>query len=295
MGTGIAKALKTQYPEAKFVFGDPDNFHDPANNKLKIHWSEVFENNPNIIQQDEPVKTLVCIPDYPGHRAYIDYQSSIIDGDKYTKFKWIENYTPIPGEIYFTEDEKSEASEIALRLPSPFFVIEPNLAEKPWINHKGWPVDRWQEVVTQLRGDVEFIQMSSGGNLRGVHKVETPSFRQACAVLSCAGGFVGTDGGLHHAAAALDVPAVVLWGHYSSPAIFGYNTQTNLRHASGLGCGNTWSDCDQCRPSMEKITVDEVVESIKELVKNGRHISSRKGHKESAFRMVGGSAQGGEE
>tara|TARA_R110000751_G_scaffold10671_6_gene38672 strand:- start:7229 stop:8116 length:888 start_codon:yes stop_codon:yes gene_type:complete len=292
MGTGIAKSLKQQYPEAKFVFGDPETYHDPANNKLRINWSEVFENNPNIVQPEEPVKTLVCIPDYPGCRPYIDYEGSEIAENKYTKFKWMKDYSPIPGELYFSESEKSEAAEIALRLPSPFFVIEPNIADKEWTNHKGWPVDRWQKVVTELKDEVEFIQMSKGETLRGIHQVITPSFRQACAVLSCAGGFIGTDGGLHHAAAALDIPAVVLWGHYSSPQIFGYTDHINLRHANGLGCGSAWSDCDECKPSMEKITVEEVIASIKEIIKNGRYISSRKRHKEPAFRMVGGSTKG---
>lgn len=294
MATGIARAIKEQHTEAKFVFGDPDTYHDPGANKLSVHWSEVFENNPNIVQPDEPVKTLACIPDYPGCRLYIDYEKSESKDGKWMRFHWREDYAAPKGEFFFTDNEKSEAGEIALRLPKPFFIIEPNVADKPWINQKSWPVDRWQEVVDALRGEVSFVQFDGPHKLKGAHCVMTPSFRQAAAILSCAGAFVGTDGGLHHAAAALDIPAVVLWGHYASPDILGYTDHSNLRHSEGAGCGNTWNECPECSVSMGKITTEEVVEAIKGLMNNGRHIVSRKGNKGSVFRMVGASTKGGQ-
>jgi hypothetical protein len=295
MGTGLARAVRDEYPHAKMVFGDPDNYHNPKDNRLNVHYTEMFQHNPIIVQENEPVKDLVCVPDYPGHRVYVDYENSEIDDEgKILRFKWREEYTAPKGEIYFTDDEKSEASEIALRLPYPFFVLEPNVAEKPWINHKSWPLERWQEVVDALAGEVFFVQFSGDNVLRGVHHVQTPSFRQACAILGTAGAFVGTDGGLHHAAAALDIPAVVLWGHYSSPGVFGYDDHWNIRHVDNIGCGSAWVECSECPESMEKITVDEVVTAIKELMDNGRHIISRKGNKRPAFRMVGSSPKGAE-
>lgn len=293
MATGIARAVRDAYPKAKVVFGDPDNYLDVANNKLRVHWSEVFDNNPIIVHPGEPVKELACIPDYPGHRSYVDYENSDVEGLKIVRLQWLDEYRAPRGEIHFTDDEKSGAGEIAMRLPYPFFVIEPNVAEKPWFNHKAWPFEKWQSVVNALKGEVHFVQFSSP-SLENVIHVTTPTFRQACAVLSCAGAFVGTDGGLHHAAAALDVPAVVLWGHYSSPEVFGYTDHTNIRHSDGIGCGSVWVKCEECPDSMNAITVDEVVSSIKELIKDGRHNTSRRGYKRPVFRMVGETAQGGE-
>jgi hypothetical protein len=86
----------------------------------------------------------------------------------------------------------------------------------------------------------------------------------------------------------------VLWGHYSSPGVFGYNDHWNIRHADNVGCGSAWAACPECPESMEKITVGEVVSAIKEIMDNGRHIISRKGNKRPAFRMVGATAQGAE-
>ena len=298
MGTGLARALREQYPDALMVFGNPEKYHDPATNKLTVHWSEVFFNNPLIVHPEQPTKTLICIPDYPGHRIYIDYENSEQENDggqmKWTKFKWNEEFKAPKGELYFDLNEKSAASEIALRLPWPYFVIEPHVADKPWVNKKGWAFERWQAVVDALP-DVHFIQCSGEPVLDKVHHVQTQTFRQACGVVACAGGFVGTDGGLHHAAAALDVPAVVLWGHYSSPEIFGYDAHINIRRSTGIGCGTTWHECGECQKSMHDIKVDEVVEAIKGLIENGSHQISREDGRHNIFRMVGATPEGQKE
>ena len=296
MGTGLALAIRDQYPDAKVVFGNPDSYHDPKTNKLSVHWSDVFFNNPLVVHPDQPTKTLICIPDYPGHRVYIDYERSETgihtDGSsQYFKFQWQEDFKAPKGALYFDNNEKSAASEIALRLPYPYFVIEPHVAKKPWINKKAWDFVRWQAVVDALP-ELHFIQLSGGEVLNGVHQVETQTFRQACGLVACAGGFVGTDGGLHHAAAALGVPAVVLWGHYSSPEIFGYDEHINVRHAEGIGCGITFDECALCQSSMNDIKVDEVVEAIKGLIENGSHQISRENRERSVFRMVGSTPQG---
>ena len=212
----------------------------------------------------------------------------------WTKFKWNEEFKAPKGELYFDLNEKSAASEIALRLPWPYFVIEPHVADKPWVNKKGWAFERWQAVVDALP-DVHFIQCSGEPVLDKVHHVQTQTFRQACGVVACAGGFVGTDGGLHHAAAALDVPAVVLWGHYSSPEIFGYDAHINIRRSTGIGCGTTWHECGECQKSMHDIKVDEVVEAIKGLIENGSHQISREDGRHNIFRMVGATPEGQKE
>tara|TARA_Y100000310_G_scaffold160700_1_gene160540 strand:- start:5081 stop:6025 length:945 start_codon:yes stop_codon:yes gene_type:complete len=307
MGTGLAKSimLRSEYADTVFVFGDPDNFYDAGTNTIRGHYSEVFMNNPHVLVPGEPVKNVCCIPDFPGQRSSIDYEKSDYEEPEEGKarrstpgqiirFQWNKEWSAPKGEIYFTVDEKSAASEIAMRLPYPYFVIEPNVADKPWFNHKGWPFDRWQDVVDAFPG-VTFIQFNGQRVLRGVHQLITPTFRQAMGVLSGAGAFLGTDGGLHHAAAALDVPAIVLWGHYSSPQVFGYNDQVNLRHEDGLGCGYVWKECRECNESMLKISVDEVVDSFKELLHDGRDKISRKGADRPIFRMVGEAVKGKEE
>jgi hypothetical protein len=62
---------------------------------------------------------------------------------------------------------------------------------------------------------------------------------------------------LHHAAAALGVPAVVIFGGFISPAVTGYAAHANIFTGDDLGCGNI-NPCPHCRAAMERISVDQV-------------------------------------
>jgi ADP-heptose:LPS heptosyltransferase len=96
-----------------------------------------------------------------------------------------------------------------------------------------------------------------------VRRVETSSFRDACRLLSNADLFVGTDGGLHHAAAALGKRAVVVWGGLVSPKILGYDSHINL-HSGTHSCGSE-GPCLHCRKALDWVTVDMVVSAIESL------------------------------
>jgi ADP-heptose:LPS heptosyltransferase len=115
-----------------------------------------------------------------------------------------------------------------------------------------------------------FLQcLPTHGNSRplpgdNVLHVLTPTFRHAMAALSVCRAFVGTEGGLMHAAAAVNVPGVILWSEFISPDITGYTMHRNLRHA-GVACGSRLN-CSGCRASMAAITVGEVADNLKELL-----------------------------
>lgn len=299
MATAIAKQVVASMggEGTRACFGNPDTYHDPGNNALRVHWSEVFENNPYVVQPGEPINNVVCVPDYPGHRVSIDYERCKVVGDQITQFAWLAGFRAPVGELHFTNNEKSEASEIALRLPFPFYVVEPLVADKPWTNSKGWPFGCWQDTI-HATPEIAWVQLGDGERvLDGVHHVLTPSFRQACAILSTSAGFVGTDGGLHHAAAALGIPAVVLWSHYTSPEVFGYEWHTNIRTAEGPGCGILTDECESCKSCMLDITTQTVVQAIEEMCHDERHRSDQTGGQGSGrpvFRLVGETAQGGQ-
>jgi len=82
---------------------------------------------------------------------------------------------------------------------------------------------------------------SSG--VTGAVTVTTATFREALGVLAAAALYVGVEG-LHHGAAAVGVPAVVLMGHFANVAAVGYPDHANLAAPSG-GCGR-WARCPEC-------------------------------------------------
>lgn len=214
-------------------------------------WKEVFENNPKISEEIYP--GCVWVPEIKGNRPYIDY----IQTQALGKVVYKESYRPTPGEIFFTEQEKAQYAKY-----SGFIYIEPNVkffqGQPTFGGNKDWGFERWQEVVN--RSPYEFIQ-GKGRKLDGVTQVDTERFRDACALLSRSRLFVGPDGGMHHAAAALGLPAVVVWGGLVGPEVLGYDTHTNLRGKGVRSCGNH-KPCEHCRDAMNKVTVDMVIDAI---------------------------------
>lgn len=214
--------------------------HEATGHKVTFgYWSEVFDNNP-IIARDGPA---IGIDNRPGRRPYI---LGVLD----RRFVFNPNFRAVPGEIWLTEAERRGAFNARI-------IVEPHVKEKVSGRNKAWPWEKWQELVGSLE---DVYQLDYGKPLlEGVAPLRVGSFREACAHLEGA-TLICTDGGLHHAAAALGARAIVLWGHYSSPENLGYDDHVNIWGGSGP-CGNL-DPCEQCEEAMNAITVDEVLEHL---------------------------------
>lgn len=188
----------------------------------------------------------------PGGRPYIAGHS--VDARVWRKYK------PKPARIVFNRQEQ----EFMATLPSGYVVVEPHVKQYGGGKaNKDWGFDRYQNVVKKLP-EIHWVQMGdgTGQRLEGVTYIQTPTFRLACAVLSKARGYLGPEGGLHHAAAAVGIPAVVIFGGYISPEVTGYDSHINLFTGQELGCGkHAKCDCD----CMARITEDEVVNMTRRL------------------------------
>lgn len=171
-------------------------------------------------------------------------------------------YKPIPADIVFTKAE--------LAFAEPYrgaVMVEPNVKANGHDN-KAWNAISWSQLDLMLRGQ-RVVQCGPEGapiKLRHAEFVVTDGFRKACAVLSVCKAFIGTEGGLHHAAAAVKVPGVVLYGAFISPEVTGYDLHRNLFTGSGLGCGMR-THCEHCRKAMTAITPTMVMDNLKELIK----------------------------
>jgi hypothetical protein len=213
-------------------------------------WADVFENNPHILQR--PIhRPFEFLRNASGMRPYIAAKTA-------TRWTWRE-WDIGPGELYLSDEENAFAAPYVGRV-----MVEPNVKVNGHRN-KAWPWERWQALVDL---DVApFIQCGPDGTrwLDGVERVVTPTFRHACAVLGVSRAFIGTEGGLHHAAAALGVPAIVLWSEFIEPRFTGYAAHRNLRHA-GPSCGSRLP-CAACAASMEAIAVGEVAANLVEVLR----------------------------
>ena len=112
-----------------------------------------------------------------------------------------------------------------------------------------------------LKHNLPWLQVGDYLSKVYTKKLITNDFREALLILSKAKLFVGTDGGLHHAAAALGIPAVVIWTGFSSPKHLGYDGHTNI-HDGSDPCGTYHGVCSHCLLKANDISVKQVLDAV---------------------------------
>lgn len=248
IATGLARGAAER--GVKIAFGDTTRL-------IWDHNSEpIFRGNPNIaFPGEERATNIEWVRYFKGERQY----------NRQGRGHWIWNldWKCTPGEIFLNQAEK----EAADRQGKGFIVVEPNIETwKQAAVNKDWGRARYQAVVTRLIEDghkvIQFTYAKGGPVLRGVKPVPTSSFRDAIGIMRNAALYLGPEGGLHHAAAAVGIPAVVLFGGFIPPSVTGYDTHTNLVGTDRF-CG-TFLRCRHCSDAMAAITVDTVYRAAKE-------------------------------
>jgi ADP-heptose:LPS heptosyltransferase len=160
-------------------------------------------------------------------------------------------------------------------------VIEPNVPRgKSIAPNKQWPLQRYVHIALELqRRGYQVAQLWHGNavfTLPAVKLIPTPNFRVALAALSRARLYLGPEGGLHHGAAAVGVPAAVIFGGFVPPQVTGYDFHVNLS-AGGEACGSM-TPCKHCRAALDAISIDQVLGAALSLLatqRHGRHVVRR--------------------
>ena len=244
IGSGMARGAALR--RKRVAFGDG----------VRIRWdgnsAQIFKNNPNVAPPgSETSSDLEWVHYYKGNRVYNSQGNG----------RWIWNYDfkVRPGEMFLDAEEERYA------LPDNLVVVEPNVPNKKCGPNKQWSVTRFREVVAILQKmGLEVRQFSYGGVNSVVEGVKTVSFRRAVGLLKKARVAVLPEGGLHHAAAAVGCPAVVLFGGFAPPAVLGYDGHVNL--TGGADACGSFVKCPHCLEAMGRITPEEVIEAVRKLL-----------------------------
>jgi len=250
----------------------------------RFYFESVFFNNQNIVRSEniDNSKPLLELGQLSlGSRKE---EASFID--------WNVSAPPIRGDIYFTKDELNIAenfiSDAKLGFkakhkidPLKIIFLSPYATTKRIINgklinyihskNKEWLDDYWQELILSLMGRVIFVSTVSKENedrprLPYVDYLYS-DFRLAAALLKYSDIYVGIEGGLHHAAAALKKPGIVIFGHWISPMVSGYSYHTNFYDKNiEKGCGSL-TLCQKCLEYMKNLSTKKVLEALSEFIK----------------------------
>jgi ADP-heptose:LPS heptosyltransferase len=245
LATGLARGAKDRCK--RIAFGDGKKI-------IYSPWSEqIFRYNPNIAKPgQERADDLEWVFHYKGNRLY----NSV--GPGRSKWIWNGKFRPVPGELFFSDDELKFAD----KFKKGFVLIEPNV---PWHKsvsaNKDWGASKYQAVAQELANSgwlvVQFSYPTMLTRLRAASLIVTPTFRHALALMARAALYIGPEGGLHHGSAAVGIPAVVLFGGFIPPSVTGYDTHTNLT-GGATACGKLHT-CRHCRDAMDAISVDKVL------------------------------------
>ena len=234
-------------------------------------WHSLWDGNarlarPEAVARGLEVQTIV---NGPGCRPYVDYVAmrsdfaALFPGCPFTtklcdrRLPWrYTGWRATPGELF----------KITRPEPGNYVVIEPRIKAGASPN-KDWGWARWQALLRRRR-DLDWVQLGAGSTriVDGARHVATTDFRAACAVLAGARAAVLPEGGLHHAAAALEIPAVVIFGGMTSPANTGYPGHVNLFEPAGASpCGQRVA-CNHCTQAMAAIAPESVAEHLERIL-----------------------------
>lgn len=264
LATGHAKPL---YEEGKRIyFTKPDSAH--FKHCLKegyIEWAmgeDVYMNNPYLgtdktWEGDAKAGFKDCkfVENHFGNRPYVKSGGT-------SKVIWTPDYKAPVGDIWLTPEEIERGKK---DYGEGYVLVEPHTkntvgGNKAWI----WP--RWQEVADILlaKGDDVLQNGTPKKRLQNVRYIPMLEYRDALIAVANAKMVITTQGGLHVAAAALGVPAVVIWGEYAHPRNLGYDNHVNLYTGGPDPCGHT-VECPGCVQAMRETTVEMVIDGADSL------------------------------
>ena len=238
-----------------------------------VRWSPLWEGNPRLLRPEQAVEgaDFLRVTNGPRCRPYIDYGRMRWEFGVAYPNKPFNPKMRNPGLPWrFTNHRviRGELHCFNRMAPQGYIVIEPHVKSKASPN-RVWGWKRWQTVADAL--DLDWVQINPprAPLLSGVRHLPGPTFIEACRLLSGAAAYVGPEGGLYHAAAAMDIPAVAIFGGFVSPANQGYYGPGYVNLYEPMDgespCGQRVS-CEHCTRAMAKITPQMVIAAIEQVL-----------------------------
>ena len=147
-----------------------------------------------------------------------------------------------------------------------------NLNEYAWYDSNS--NEKYQKIVNN-NPKINFVQCEDGLKytkwLDGVKRIVTYTYRLSCSVMSHATCYISNEGGMVHGGAAVGIPGVVLYGHYTNPKSLGYKNNINFAVDDPeypYGCGTIHETCGRCTEAMANIPIEKVEKSLLEMYNN---------------------------
>ena len=251
------------------AMGDAKAVHESTGKRIVMPESRVFSGNTYWGAAYESLEYIIRPDQVAADEEVVLFRNGIeitpyVDWPKSTKKKMhFVPYKPKPAELRFSLQMNQQLTNLKRQL-GEFIFIEPHVKGSFSAKNKDWGFENFQKVVDEV--EATFVQPSYGAALlRGVTPIKTSSFLDGAAILSIAKTAVMPEGGLMHAAAAVNVPSAIIFGGFVSPENTGYEMHTNF-FIGGEPCGSL-EPCKHCQLAMKKINPRKVAKKLKQLFK----------------------------
>lgn len=275
MGLGGLLTWTAVFRELKHKKLDSDTKILPCEifqNKItKIISNDLFSNNPHVYVSSKDLgkkvfavplnlpQTNYCKRDTP-QRAFHRYDKHIIA--QICEFYGIESPV-LKCELYFTEVEHKNIASLVRNLNNNFIVIEPH-SKMNYTPNRVYPFEKWQNVVDEISKHAQVVQVGRKGNqvLSGVVDFTgKTSFKEAALLIGKSKLFVSTEGGLVHAATAVDTKSVVVMTGYQDKKMVAYPQNINIDIANHGPCGLK-VPCKLCQEDAKNHDYNIIVKQI---------------------------------
>jgi len=270
---GYGDALMAAGQAQEFFATDPERGPIAMLNGDKSpRWNPVWLHNPAIwVPGSGPVHRHLISG--RGHLPYLHYPYSTATGWSFTDWR-VRDHRPV---MYLSEDELGWGQVLRQSI-GPYVILEPTAQRKH--SNRRPPRQFWDTLRLGLKGSLKrlpIVQLAHPEStpLHGTIPVVHTTFREACSYLASSSLLVTTEGGLAHAAAALGIPAVVLWGGNISEPNLGYPEHVNFVDADPRTPCGTLLPCDHCAQAWARLDPVDVAAAAAEEFARGATRSGR--------------------
>jgi len=253
--TPALRSIKTYFPEIKVVLhcsqkahfevlkGNPfiDHFADESFyniNTDKFYEINVYNILPSIIYPKKVSKIICNLLDTP------ELEDKL--------------------EIYLSEKEIHFGNEFKSKY-APYICINPS---SKCSKNQEWPEVNWVELIKKGKTDgYNFVQLGlmEETYIKGCIDLRGQlTLRESLSILNSADGYIGVDSFWAHAASALNVPAIVLFGD-TNPEIWGHKNNHNIYKKTDCSpCFDLLygQSCSYNKKCMNSIKIEEVFDSF---------------------------------
>lgn len=165
--------------------------------------------------------------------------------------------------IYLTDFEKQNVEDATSHLQDRFIVVEPH-SKKDYTPNKEYSFDKWQRIVDVISKHIQVVQV---GNKKErilnnvVDLVGETSFREAAGIIGKATLFMSTEGGLVHAATAVDTKSLVIMTGFGDPKLWSYPQNINIFIGKHGPCGLK-IPCPDCLADVQDHDEKQVINAV---------------------------------